>query len=188
MREAHNRVEMIGRSFGRLKVLCLSDTASSKNMRWSCICQCGNRCVVLGKNLRMGLTSSCGCLRKEKLKTNSVTHGMSKSLTYRGWRSMITRCTNPGQQSYRRYGAVGIRVCTRWMESFEKFLEDMGLRPEGMTLDRIDPFGNYEPSNCRWATPEEQVNNTRGQRAIAIRDVPIGLRMLQTVHIGFLGC
>jgi len=92
---------------------------------------------------------------------------MCYSSTYQSYRAMLTRCYNPRQQSYLRYGARGICVCDRWREGFENFLSDMGLRPAGMTLDRIDPFGNYESGNCRWSTRADQSRNQR--RAIALR-------------------
>lgn len=92
---------------------------------------------------------------------NAVTHGMSYTSTYRSWLSMRNRCYRKGSEKYPMYGAKGIKVCKRWRNSFENFLEDMGERPEGMTLDRIDGTKGYSPSNCRWATPTQQARNTR---------------------------
>lgn len=90
------------------------------------------------------------------------THNQHQSRTYRSWSSMKSRCQNPKSTSYKYYGARGVTVCSRW-ESFENFFEDMGERPEGTSLDRIDPHGNYEPGNCRWATSAEQNRNKRSK-------------------------
>jgi hypothetical protein len=130
--------------------------------RWLCICDCGTSKVVIGSDLRRGKIRSCGCILRELKKTGDLrrTHGASNTPEYRTWSSMINRCNNPKTSYFHRYGGRGIAVCSRWRESFENFFVDMGTRPPGKTIDRIRVDGNYEPSNCRWATALEQAANT----------------------------
>lgn len=131
-----------------------------------CICDCGTeRTIERGK---WGKTKSCGCLQRETVATRnrqSRTHGMSKTKTYRVWVAMIQRCTDPNATGYANWGGRGITVCERWRHSFEAFLADMGERPEGCSIDRIDNGGNYEPGNVRWATALEQTQNRRRKAA-----------------------
>lgn len=156
--------DLIGRVFGRLNVTHRSSNTSDGKTTWHCQCSCGNNCIVVGANLLKGLTSSCGCYRSEQLLKRSFKHGHAKrknnNPTYKSWCSMLSRCRNRNYHKYKRYGALGVFVCERWLV-YENFFEDMGQRPVGTTLDRIDPRGNYEPDNCRWATPIEQAYNQR---------------------------
>lgn len=157
---------MTGHICGRLTVFERAGRNQDKRVTWRCLCSCGNECVITGKYLRSGLTKSCGCLQKERTSKRSTTHGMSRSKTYVSWSGMLNRCYNEKQKSYRRYGALGITVCDRWRKSFSNFLDDMGIRPEGMTLDRKNPCRSYELDNCRWSTPKQQALNTRGHAAL----------------------
>jgi hypothetical protein len=125
-------------------------------------CSCGKERVVRLHSLTSGKTVSCGHVQREKAKQNkaATTHGLSKTPVYSVWSQMIQRCHNPTNSSYPRYGARGISVCDEWRVSFSAFSEYVGFRPPGMTIDRINSAGNYEPGNVRWATYKEQARNT----------------------------
>ena len=158
--------DITGQRFGRLTATRFHSV--QHDAMWECVCDCGSEKIVNGVDLRNGHTRSCGCLRQELLCSKPVTHGHTKrsrgrlrSPTYRAWDAMIHRCTRPSATQYSYYGGRGIRVCERWLK-FENFLADMGERPEGTTLDRYpDNDGNYQPGNCRWATPTMQARNRR---------------------------
>jgi hypothetical protein len=162
------RIEMTGERFGRLTVVKCVGRQAERRLAWLCKCDCGSEKEVSGKNLRRGLTRSCGCLHRERAAQINASHGKTNSGSYRSYRSMLSRCYNENQDCYSKYGAVGVAVCERWRDSFENFYADMGDRPDGMTLDRKNPFGHYEPTNCRWSTHGEQAINRRGDMAIRL--------------------
>lgn len=161
------RKDWTGRRFGRLTVASFHDQ-QNRHSRWLCLCDCGTERIVLIDNLKSGNTISCGCVREEHNKRVWTKHGHSAANTpeYESWAAMRARCAS--RSNDRRgldYGRRGITVCARW-NSFESFLEDMGPRLPGTSLDRIDVNGNYEPRNCRWATASEQVANRRSRKRV----------------------
>lgn len=165
-------IDITGQRFGRLTAVRFAYAKSGRRM-WECKCDCGNVTVCAPNNLKSGATKSCGCLNAETARDNCLrrsTHGMSHTNTFWAWQHMIQRCTRPNHISYHRYGGRGIKVCDRWLESFENFLADMGERPfPGAQLDREDNDGNYEPGNCRWVTCLVNSNNKSTNRNIEFR-------------------
>ena len=179
-------LEFRGRRFGRLIAIAPTEqTTIGQSRIWRCLCDCGKEHLVSRASLQGNNTRSCGCLAREiniqKCLARTV-HGHGRrsgeSATHRTWRGMVERCTKASHSSFRRYGGRGIRVCERWL-TFDKFLADMGERPEGTTLDRIDNEGDYSALNCRWSSLRiQQLNSSRSLRLLDIDDKPISLREL----------
>jgi len=161
--------DLTGRRFGRLTVTSRAADGAG-GVQWNVVCDCGNARIVYRSNLKRGVTTSCGCFRKEDAARRETTHGGAKrgtqrSSEYKIWAGMKQRCSYPNHRSYPNYGGRGINVCDRWLDSFEAFLTDMGPRPAShLTIDRINNDGNYEPGNCRWATWSEQAKNKRPRK------------------------
>lgn len=162
-------INLTNAKFGRLTVLRLhaDRSPSTRQARWVCACDCGQTVTVLGNSLRSGVTSSCGCLQKERAYTANLVHGHTSeghaSPEYRSYYAMLDRCYNEAHVHYADYGGRGIGVCRRWRgeKGFENFLSDMGPRPKGTTLDRKNGAKGYSPGNTQWATKRNQTRNRR---------------------------
>lgn len=156
-----------GDKFTRLTVQ--SQVREGGRVRWRCICECGAIKIFRPRNLRVGQAKSCGCLSREMSRARNTSHGMSYEPEYARWVSMCQRCHCDWHPNFKDYGGRGIRVCDRWRNSFEEFIKDMGYRPSAKhSIDRINNNGNYEPGNCRWATPKEQQRNMRSNKVYTI--------------------
>lgn len=158
--------EMIGKKFGNLRIIERAGSNKHGMAMWLCKCDCGASYVAEGCRLRKGNTKSCGCLKK----THAIKHHDSGSSEYWAWVGAKDRCNNPNSKHYKDYGGRNVTMCASWQNSYENFLRDMGRKPSTeYSLDRVNVNGNYEPSNCRWATPEEQANNRRDNNKILYR-------------------
>jgi len=160
----------VGSKYGHLTIVQEIDpyiNNGKPHRMYECQCDCGNTSRVRMNALMSGRIKTCGCEltkrnwfinKDDKREVVYKYDGNTKNnKTYSTYYSMKSRCYNPNAGNYQYYGALGITICDRWLESYENFLEDMGEKPEGMSLDRIDVYGNYEPGNCRWATDKEQI-------------------------------
>lgn len=164
--------DLTGLIYGRWHVVSRGENSRGR-MLWNCICLCGQEALVNHGNLINGKTSSCGCLHKERIST----HGFSQTIEFRVWKGMVRRCKNPKSANFKNYGGRGIKVCSRWLK-FKNFLADMGKRPSlDYSIERKNNDGNYDPSNCVWATHSVQHNNrsdnhrlTLGEKTLTIAE------------------
>jgi len=148
--------DLRGRRFGRLLA---QDRVTAPRPTYLCLCDCGKTKVIPSTQLLAGRTNSCGCLLSEIVKKLHTKHGKSNTTEFRIWAGMIARCYTPSATGYKNYGGRGITVCQHWRDAFAGFYADMGPRPKGMSLDRINPNSAYTPENCKWSTALEQANN-----------------------------
>ena len=165
-------IDLLGQKFHRWTVLARAPNIPQGQAQWLCRCECGTERVLKSILIRRGISHSCGCWRRDNNIAVWTKHGHNKvgarSPTYETWASMIARCTNPKNKRFSDYGGRGIRVCKRWRR-FEPFLADLGEKPPGHSIERIDNAKGYSPANCRWATFREQNHNRRNNHWITLR-------------------
>lgn len=165
-------VDITGRQYGKLTAIKRVGTDKWGCSLWLCKCECGNEKIISYSHLKSGASQSCGCLCRERTKQANTKHLMVGTRLYRAWHHMKNRCTNPNVEGFENYGGRGIKVCEEWQD-FNTFMEwalNNGYT-DTLTIDRIDVNGNYEPSNCRWATVKEQGNNKRNNHLITYKGI-----------------
>jgi hypothetical protein len=171
-------IDLSGQTFGRFTVIERAKNVGRSDAHWLVRCSCGNVRVVRGASIRFGNSKSCGCLKIEITRLRSKTHGKSGTPEYKSWSGAIGRCHNPKNQAYKTYGALGIRVCLRWRgrRGFSNFLSDMGPRPSpNHSLDRKKFRLGYTPTNCRWATRQEQSDNRKNVTLVTHEGVTLSV-------------
>lgn len=168
--KAHNFIDLTGRRFSRLTVIKCNGRDNLGSLLWECQCDCGKLTVIRGYHLRKKAIRSCGCLKRELTSTRMkahhtgghYTHHGSNTRLYQIWTNMKTRCLNPNNRAFKWYGAVGITICAEWLDfkNFQEWALQSGYQ-DNLTIERRNPFGNYEPSNCAWIPKKEQRKNQR---------------------------
>lgn len=159
-------IDLKNKQFFNLKVISINGKLDNGGLLWLCECTCGNKKVYPSSSLIAGRAKSCGCKR--------IKHGFSKTPTYDSWGDMKQRCLNKNNKFFKDYGGRGIKICKSWL-LFKNFLKDMGEKPVGKSLDRINNNGNYCKKNCKWSTPEEQSNNIRKNIKIKYQGITLNL-------------
>lgn len=170
--------DLTGMKFGKLTAISRAENTPQGRAQWMCQCECGGKKVAQATYLNKGATRSCGCMGIEQRKAaaQSQCHAHSRAKMYRErktWENMIARCYDPTRHDFKWYGGRGIAVCERWRNSFDDFVADMGLRPDGMTLDRRLASADYSADNCRWVTMTTQANNRRNNHRITINGITL---------------
>ena len=160
-------IDLTGQRFGRAIAL-ERDYGFKGQAYWRCVCDCGKFFSTASHSLRVGDCKSCGCLNSEKARERSTKHGMKHTKAYRAWKHLKARCYNEKVKEFHNYGGRGIKVCDRWLESFENFIADMGHPQPHESIDRINNDGDYCPENCRWTDSKTQSRNTRRNRFITL--------------------
>lgn len=169
-------LDLTGKKFGRLTAIGPVRRDEKKGYVWAFRCDCGNDYETFGHYVASGHNVSCGCRRLRSALRHGHAPHRNETKTYRAWSQAKARCINPKNRVYSRYGGRGIKMCNAWLTSFDAFLGDMGIAPVGLSLDRIDNNGDYEPGNCRWATRAQQMANKENSRSVMYDGEWIGLR------------
>jgi hypothetical protein len=171
-------IDLTGRTFGRWSVVKMSHKDKKSALFWACTCECGTQRAVAAGDLKRGRSLSCGCLTIEKSIARSTKHNMHRHPAYRSWLHMKNRCSNERNDGYYLYGGRGIKVCDKWDSSFEGFWEDMGPTwQKGHSIERKEVNGNYEATNCIWASSKVQANNRRSNRIINTPNGPMNVQL-----------
>lgn len=158
------------KTFGRLNVISRVENNKHNQIMWNCICECGNKRVIYGGDLKSGKTKSCGCLNKELIIQRSKTHGLSSHPIYKIWVDMKDRCDNPNNKGYKYYGQRDIKLSKNWESRNNFFIDMLSSWEEGLTIDRINNNLGYSKENCKWSTDIEQARNTRANISVIGRD------------------